>query len=502
MRHARYARQMLIPRWDQARLSESHVLIVGSDALAAAIAVGATALGVGRVTLLHDAVVACDQLDNFLCVGATPGAPRVRVMEASLRTLNPDVTVNSIVAQLVSDVQLMTLPRPHLVIIANGDACDVEVCAAYAHAQGIPLIIATANKSEGACAVWLPGRERTPCPDSIEDSRQSRSRSPSFAALTDTERTGNPSMAVSCVIGGLALSETRACLLPFWSGEPLFAPPVLRYNAVHPQRFLPAGQQTIDDTTLHAPHSTPTRPHPDLSGLSTRRSTHTPARHLVLVGAGGLGTWFGLAAVADSLTRLLTVFDPDTIEEHNLNRQILFTGSVGQPKATTLAARLRSINSDVRATGVRGRIPPKFISDHRAEIDGVIAAVDNFRTRALLQQECGENGLPLINGGSGALQAEVAVFAPGQTACLNCVMDLKRLAQRESDQPTSCAAAPEASTVIANMIAGGLMAAEVRNLLTDPPNVPRGVLAYDASAPPRVGLRSQRAPCRCFDSGK
>jgi molybdopterin/thiamine biosynthesis adenylyltransferase len=462
---------MLIPRWDQARLSESHLLIVGSDALAAVIAVGATALGVGRVTLLHDAVVGREQSDHFLCDGATPGTPRVRVMETALRALNPDVTVSSVVAQLVSDVQLMTLPRLHLVIVANGDACDVAVCAAYAHAQNLPLIIASANTTEGACAVWLPSRERTPC------------RSPSLTETTDREQTGNPSMAVSCVIGGLALSEARACLLPFWSGEPLFAPPMLRYNLAHPQRFLPAGQETIDHTTLHSPRS-------------------IPIRHLVLVGAGGLGTWFGLAAVADSLTRLLTVFDPDVIEEHNLNRQILFTGAVGQPKATTLAARLRSINSDVRTTGVGERIPPEFISDHHAEIDGVIAAVDNFRTRALLQQECGENGLPLINGGSGALQAEVAIYAPGQTACLNCVMDLKRLAQRESDQPTSCAAAPEASTVIANMIAGGLMAAETRNLLTDPPNVPRGVIAYDAFAPPRVGLRSKRSPCRCFERSR
>lgn len=65
--------------------------------------------------------------------------------------------------------------------------------------------------------------------------------------------------------------------------------------------------------------------------------------HVMVVGLGGVG---GLAAEAlcRSGVGRLTVIDGDTVENSNLNRQIVATRqTIGQPKALALAQRLRQI---------------------------------------------------------------------------------------------------------------------------------------------------------------
>jgi molybdopterin/thiamine biosynthesis adenylyltransferase len=71
----------------------------------------------------------------------------------------------------------------------------------------------------------------------------------------------------------------------------------------------------------------------------------------VIVGVGGLGTWVcGILATTRAKKSRLTLVDSDAeIEEHNLNRQILFTSKdIGQPKVYAAAASIKKINPDVK----------------------------------------------------------------------------------------------------------------------------------------------------------
>src|SRR3989344_5724412 len=70
-------------------------------------------------------------------------------------------------------------------------------------------------------------------------------------------------------------------------------------------------------------------------------------KHVVIVGMGALGS-----VAADLLCRAgvgkLTLIDRDYVEEHNLQRQSLYTETdVGQPKAVAALNHLKQINSTV-----------------------------------------------------------------------------------------------------------------------------------------------------------
>ena len=108
---------------------------------------------------------------------------------------------------------------------------------------------------------------------------------------------------------------------------------------------------------------------------------------LHMVGAGALGTWFGVGLGLAGVRAQLHVFDGDQVEETNLNRQVLFAGAIGKPKATVLAARLQSLFPTLRTTGYGARIAAD--TEEIMEGSGVIAACpDSFQVRAFLASHC------------------------------------------------------------------------------------------------------------------
>ena len=70
--------------------------------------------------------------------------------------------------------------------------------------------------------------------------------------------------------------------------------------------------------------------------------------HVLIIGLGGVGSW-----VAEGLARSgvgeITLVDPDSVCETNINRQLLAVDStVGQPKVKALGDRLRDINPEIK----------------------------------------------------------------------------------------------------------------------------------------------------------
>ncbi|HWI41688.1 MAG TPA: ThiF family adenylyltransferase, partial [Verrucomicrobiae bacterium] len=87
--------------------------------------------------------------------------------------------------------------------------------------------------------------------------------------------------------------------------------------------------------------------------ISTANQLTLFRSHVAVIGCGGLG-----GHIIEQLARLgvghLTVIDPDTFEEHNLNRQILSSPlTLGLAKVEAAAARVREINPAVSVTPVR-----------------------------------------------------------------------------------------------------------------------------------------------------
>lgn len=135
---------------------------------------------------------------------------------------------------------------------------------------------------------------------------------------------------------------------------------------------------------------------------------------VLLVGAGGLGSPVALYLTGAGIGTL-GVVDDDAVSIHNLQRQVLYSESaVGLSKAVEAQKRLQSLNSEVCVRAYPCRLTPETAGKLLAEYDIVVDGCDNFATRYLLDDLCGESGKVYVHGAIRAFSGQVAVFhCPG-----------------------------------------------------------------------------------------
>ncbi|MBD3658208.1 molybdopterin-synthase adenylyltransferase MoeB [Marinobacter sp.] len=156
----------------------------------------------------------------------------------------------------------------------------------------------------------------------------------------------------------------------------------------------------------------------DVAGQARLKS----ARVLV-VGAGGLGCpvalYLGAAGVGH-----LTLVDDDRIELANLQRQIAFAqDQIGDDKAASLAARVRSINPLISVDALCQRLDGAELQ-HRVDTASVVVdCSDNFNTRFALNRACVKAGVPLVSGAAIRGEGQLSVFDSRDPAspCYHCL---------------------------------------------------------------------------------
>ncbi|MBX7059210.1 MAG: molybdopterin-synthase adenylyltransferase MoeB [Leptospirales bacterium] len=156
---------------------------------------------------------------------------------------------------------------------------------------------------------------------------------------------------------------------------------------------------------------------PEMGVDAQRRLQRSSA---LVVGAGGLGSPAAIYLAAAGIGRLGIVED-DTVEWHNLHRQILYTEArVGQPKALAARDHLQSLNShiDVRihAERLQSSNALEIISGYDIVLDGS----DNFPTRYLVNDAARKAGVPDVYAAILGFHGQLSFFgAPGP--CYRCL---------------------------------------------------------------------------------
>lgn len=121
------------------------------------------------------------------------------------------------------------------------------------------------------------------------------------------------------------------------------------------------------------------------------------AAHILVVGCGGLAA--ALPYLAASGVGTLTIADSDTVELHNLQRQVAFDeGDVGKPKAETLAGRLKRINHTVDVRAVNEKLDGCRLTGLVQTADIVLDCCDNYATRQAVNRACVQTKTPLVSG--------------------------------------------------------------------------------------------------------
>jgi adenylyltransferase/sulfurtransferase len=131
---------------------------------------------------------------------------------------------------------------------------------------------------------------------------------------------------------------------------------------------------------------------------------------VLVVGAGGLGCPALQYLVAAGIGTI-GIMDGDTIEESNLQRQILYsTNDIGKYKVQTAAEKLTALNPYVKIvpyiTNLTTENAATILPDYAIIIDGT----DNAETRYLIDDVCSQLNKPFVYGAIERFNGQVSVF--------------------------------------------------------------------------------------------
>lgn len=220
--------------------------------------------------------------------------------------------------------------------------------------------------------------------------------------------------------------------------------------------------------------------------------------NIFIVGAGALANFVAISLSSLRLGKI-TIFDQDKIEETNLNRQVLYFDAVGDYKSMTLKKRLKELSKyNIYDYKIKlfDSSAKSYFGWFSNKPDIILDCVDNFETRSLLNKFAIKYQIPLISGGTSPLAGQVVVYFPGMTSCLNCELDIDRLAEERERQRQGCTAVPEGSVVTTNQIIGGIMVGEIYRLLNGVKPV-SGTIKYLSSDDERIGFVADNKICKC-----
>lgn len=131
---------------------------------------------------------------------------------------------------------------------------------------------------------------------------------------------------------------------------------------------------------------------------------------VLVIGAGGLGCPI-LQYIATAGVGTIGIVDFDTIEIHNLHRQILYTeDEVGKSKALTAKSVLEKLNPLIDIIAFEEKLTIDNAAKIIADFDIVVDGCDNFATRYLVNDTCVALGKSLVYGSILGFEGQLAVF--------------------------------------------------------------------------------------------
>ena len=146
-------------------------------------------------------------------------------------------------------------------------------------------------------------------------------------------------------------------------------------------------------------------------------------KHVAIVGLGGLGCPVGFYLAASGIGQL-TIIDKDNIELTNLQRQILYTEKdLGKRKVDVASKKMSELNPNISIYAYHKEINELTKPSIFKNIDLVIDATDNFKTRTLLNKLTLKIKRPLIMGAAIKLSGQISVFRNDLEGepCYNCL---------------------------------------------------------------------------------
>ena len=120
-------------------------------------------------------------------------------------------------------------------------------------------------------------------------------------------------------------------------------------------------------------------------------------KKILLVGVGGVGG-FVFEALIRSGIKNITVYDGDTVEITNLNRQLVANlGTIGKYKSDIAVSKAKKINEDINVSGYNKFLDASNIIDLDKDYDYIIDACDSINTKLELIRFAEDKNIKIIS---------------------------------------------------------------------------------------------------------
>lgn len=132
--------------------------------------------------------------------------------------------------------------------------------------------------------------------------------------------------------------------------------------------------------------------------IGTERIERLRRSHVIIFGIGGVGG-YALEVIARSGVGAITIVDADSVEESNINRQIIALHStIGKTKVEVARERIHDINPDCEVRALE----MFYLPENADEIDlscydYVVDCIDTVAAKVELIRRCNELGKPIIS---------------------------------------------------------------------------------------------------------
>lgn len=201
------------------------------------------------------------------------------------------------------------------------------------------------------------------------------------------------------------------------------------------------------------------------------------ASHVLVIGAGGLGSPVALYLAAAGVGRL-TLADADDVELSNLQRQIAHAqADLGRNKAESARAAAQALNPTCRVAAVTTHLEGERLATAVANCDLVVDCTDRFSSRYAINRACQVAGKPLVSGAAIRFSGQLAIFDPRDpdSPCYACLYPPGETGR--DDDELRCAE----NGVVAPLVGliGSFQALEAVKLLSGAGQVHRGLSTFD-----------------------
>ena len=131
---------------------------------------------------------------------------------------------------------------------------------------------------------------------------------------------------------------------------------------------------------------------------------------VLVIGAGGLGCPV-LSYLSAAGVGRIGIIDPDTVDQSNLQRQVLYAQSdIGTPKVEAAKRHLSELNPFVKFELYNEELTRLNAVDLFSKYDIVVDGSDNFPTRYLVNDAAVLAGKPIVFGSIFKFEGQVSVF--------------------------------------------------------------------------------------------